>query len=253
MSRFKLLGLTWLLITPISTLRAQETPVDASFLLESESPPSPKAIRVLVDYGGSLGVSSLLSAIDRIGPEERRIVAESFRGSHAEQERVFDALFRLAQDEAAPVREAAIDSLWRSKSIGGGLTLLRLIDAGYPDREALAKAVHRFAYRRRQEEVSGAGDFEEHAVRSLEPLLTDSSTPVRYETVQALSYFSHPRAEDLLLSVIDDSDANTRYNALLRVLPVERFLEPLLSHARSISEPETRRELLYDIGYAHCG
>jgi HEAT repeat protein len=252
MSRITSLSLGWLLMVHSPARGSQLTPEDASFLLETDSDPSPEAILVLAEKGGGLGVSSLLRVMDRLGTEQRRIVAESFRGRDAEQQRVFDALFQLARDEAAPVREAAIDSLRRSKSSGGGLTLLRLIDAGHPDREALAKAVHRFANAHHEETDPAFRDFQERAVQSLEPLLTDSSTSVRRETVQALSYFSHPRAEDLLFSRFDDPDANTRHYAQTRVFPVERFLGALLDYARSLPASDERRERFSDVGNWHC-
>lgn len=252
MSRFTLPSLAWLLLVHSPARGAGLTPEDASFLLETDSPHSSKAIRALAEKGGGLGVSSLLRVLDRLSVEERRIVAESFRGPHSEQERVFDALFRLAQDEAPPVREAALDSLRRSRSTGAGLTLLRLIDAEYSDREAVAKAIHRFAYAHLEETAPDIRDFQERGVESLSPLLTDTSASVRRETVEALSCFSHPRAEDLLFSRFDDPDANTRYLARRRVFPVARLLPALLHYARSLPAGDERRESFSDIGYWHC-
>jgi len=65
-------------------------------------------------------------------------------------------------------------------------------------------------------------------VESLSPLLTDASTSVRREAIEALSYFSHPRAEDMLFTRFDDPDVNARYLSRRRVFPVARLLPALL-------------------------
>jgi len=234
---------------------------EASFLLETDGEPQPEAIRSLAERGGALGVSSLLRVMDRVGPEERRVIAEGFRGDHAGQGRVLDALFRLAQDEAPPVREAAIESLQKSSSAGGGMMLLRLLEVARPDREALAGAVRRFAEARRSESSAKGSDtdaetiaFEENATRALTPLLDDPSPKVRYAAVEALDALTHPRAGDLLLSSLDDPDEDTNYRA--RSALVERrearFLEPLLSFAGSLTSDKERRDLYSRIAYQYC-
>jgi HEAT repeat protein len=232
-------------------------PVTPSFaktlalLLDNNQPFPPRALYQFSDLAAE-DLAALAAAWPQIDATRRCNLLEDLDDlNEANFEVAFDDVFLLGlADESAPVRVAALRSLWESEAPG---LMARLIDFLQHDpsedvRAAAALALGRYVYLGEVDEIPAAQARRVEAallavIQSQEPL------EVRRRALEAMAYSSQPQVAPLIAEAYAASNERLRVSAVFAMgrSADERWTEPVLAELESVS-PELRFEAVRAAG-----
>jgi HEAT repeat protein len=223
-----------------------------ALLLDSDQPLPPRTLYLFSSLAAD-DLAALRAAWPRVDATRRcNLVEDLDEIAEANIEVDFESVFLLGLgDPSAPVRAAAIKSLWESEAPGLMARFIGFMehDPAEEVRAAAAMALGRYVYLGELEEMP-APEARRVEAALLAVIGSQETLEVRRRALEAIAYSSQPVVGSLIDAAYASPDERMRVSAVFamgRSADQERWTQPVLADLESVS-PEIRFEAVRAAG-----